>query len=212
MIGLLIEPGAPRDFAALEHLHYRAGRPAPPVAILRATLDGELAGVLVVSMPTLNGPWRTWLRAHGRDAARELNASLRTISRVVVDPRFRSLGIAAALVRAYLASPRTPRTEAIASIARAAPIFAAAGMRALPLPPTRRDLRLARALRDLHVEPHRLADLRFLRRRARDLAPALRAWSIAHRATRDLADGPLPPLAARAAERLTNPRTVFVHP
>lgn len=212
MIGLVVEPGSPRDFAALAHLHYRDTRPAPPVVILRATLERELAGVLLVSMPTLNGPWRTWLRARGRDAARELNAALRTISRVVVDPRFRSLGIGAALVRAYLACPRTERTEAVASIARAAPIFAAAGMRALPLPPSRRDLRLALALRELRVEPHRLADLRFLRRRERPLAPALRAWSAAHRATRALAEGPLPPIALRAAERLTNPRTVFVHP
>jgi len=55
-----IIPGRPTDYAPLARFHYRAQRPATCVHTLSAIdrTNGELVGVLTISMPTLNGPWR----------------------------------------------------------------------------------------------------------------------------------------------------------
>jgi hypothetical protein len=164
---ITIGPGTRRDYGELAGLHYRAGPPATialredgaPCILAARDGEGRLAGVLVVSMPTLNGSWRrlAWPGAYGgadkRRNARELNASLRCISRVIVGARFRGLGIATRLVRAYLAGPLTPRTEAVAAMGRVCPFFEAAGMTPYPLAPSARDARLLDALASLSLEP-----------------------------------------------------------
>src|SRR5205823_1709377 len=111
-----------------------------------------LAAVLVVSMPTLNGRWRelAWpgrfCGGDQRACARRLNEEVRTISRVIVEPRWRGLGVATRLVREYLRSPLTEKTEAAAAMGVCCPFFEAAGMRAWRLEPDRRGVRLLGAL------------------------------------------------------------------
>lgn len=145
-----IEQGTSADLRALEHHHYRAGAPATLVRTLRAdrTLaDGSetLAGVLVVSMPTLNGSWRNlaWPGAYTgpdkRARAAAINAELRCVSRVIVEPASRGLGIGRMLVEEYLRDPLTVRTEALAAMGTACPFFARAGMREIVIPRSRRD-------------------------------------------------------------------------
>jgi hypothetical protein len=70
-----ISRGARPDLDALRRFHYCAGRPGPPVLVLRARLGQELAGVLVVSRPTLNGWWRR--EGFGASFARPGRASTR---------------------------------------------------------------------------------------------------------------------------------------
>lgn len=168
----ILTPGTRADYDALSHLHYRGG---PPATIARGTAgkpailaardeDGRLAGVLVVSMPTLNGAWRSlaWPGAYTsgdkRRDALEINRTLRCISRVIVDPRFRGQGIARTLVRAYLDEPLTGRTEAIAAMGHVCPFFASGGMTAYPLPPGARDARLVDALASVGLEPWELLE------------------------------------------------------
>jgi ABC-type dipeptide/oligopeptide/nickel transport system ATPase subunit len=174
-LALRIVRGTIADYTRLAHLHYRAGPPATHELVLTATTRaGDLAGVLVVSRPTLNGPWRS-LAWPGRyrsgsaraDAAR-LNDEVRTISRVIVDPRFRARGVARRLVRAYLRGPLTPATEAIAAMGVCSPFFRAAGMIEYRLGPSRRDARLADALEVAGLCP---ADLLDSARAGRSLAP-----------------------------------------
>lgn len=122
-----------------------------------------------------------------RRAALHLNASLRTISRVIVDPRCRGLGVARRLVQHYLAHPLTPRTEALASMGRWCPFFAAAGMREVPSPTPKRDDRLHRAMTAAGVEPWHLIDVERAAaavRRSAALRIALVQWADASRATR----------------------------
>ena len=131
-----VENGSADDYSLLSVFHYIAGRPARPALTLRAIdeISGELCGVLVVTMPTLNSAWRdqAWPGRYRTgdkkaDAAR-INRELRTIARVIVDPRFRARGVATRLVRAYLKDPLTPATEAIAAMGRVCPFFASADM------------------------------------------------------------------------------------
>ena len=169
-----IEPGTPEDYHALSHLHYRSGNPASVVRILRAIREvpahldpsGQiLAGVLIVRMPTLNNAHRH--RAWGEmfstgnkpHDARQINAHLRTISRVIVDPRSRGLGIATMLVRAYLDNPLTPCTEATAAMGSLCPFFERAGMTPFEIYPDHTDLRLLDALTHMRIQPHALLGL-----------------------------------------------------
>lgn len=184
------------DYHALARWHYRGGRPATVARVLRAIWRppgraGLLAGVLVVSMPTLNGRWRPPVPGESKpEAARRLNCprrGVRCISRVIVDPRFRGLGVATELVRAYLRRPLTPRTEAVAAMGPYSGFFERAGMRGVALPPSRRDAALLVALRRAGVRAWRLTDAAAVARVAAgsaELAAALRRWWRASRATR----------------------------
>jgi len=196
MSGEHFERGTWADYLSLRRFHYRAGRPATCVRVLRAidTARGELAGVLVVSMPPLNAPWRrgVWGEAYdgaGPDVAARVNRDIRTISRVIVDPRYRARGIARRLVAFYLNDPETRCTEAISAMGAFCPFFERAGMRATPIPPSRRTPRLAMALRRARLHPARAMDLahasRVLKRRP-VLAREVLAWANDSRATRGL--------------------------
>lgn len=214
----LIQLGTFADYTTLARHHYRPARPAilaGPHAVRRAIdpRTGELLAVLVLSMPTLNAPWRdiiwpTRYRTHDKPAdARRISAELRTIARVIVAPAHRGLGIATALVRHYLANPLTPATEAVAAMGIASPFFAAAGMRPYRLPPTSRDSRLLDALVHLWLAPADLLDP------VTPLPPLLlrelRHWANHSRATRHLLDNPS--LAAHAAQAILSPRLVYAH-
>ncbi|MEO1279998.1 MAG: GNAT family N-acetyltransferase [Planctomycetota bacterium] len=199
-----IEPGTLDDLKPLARFHYAAGRPGPVSRILRAIDDGVTIAVLVASMPTLNGRWRAiaWPGEYDspdkRANARRLNSEVRVISRVIVDPRYRGLGIAVQLVRAYLDDPATPRTEALAAMAHACPFFERAGMRRIALPPSKADAKLARIL-----EAHALTAGDLLHGVPNGLGPALRTWATARKLKG--AD-----IAVRAFAALTHPPVALV--
>lgn len=216
-----IGAGSLSDYSRLAAHHYRAAPPATVERVLIASHSRHGAiGVLVVSRPTLNARWRgaAWPGRYDtpdrRANAARLNAEVRTISRVIVDPRFRALGVARALVRAYLDAPLTVRTEAAAAMGACCPFFAGAGMTPVACRPPRRDERLARVLRRAGLAPHALFDHAALRRaleRHAGLEGALRTWADASRATRRLARGGLRPIARAAATALCAPLSAFVH-
>lgn len=217
MNDITIAWGQRADFTALERFHYRAGPPATiaprpdgGAGVLAARAGDTLAGVLVVSMPTLNGAWRelAWpgrydARSLGkREAARQINTELRCISRVIVEPRFRGRGVAASLVRAYLREPFTPATEAIAAMGWLCPFFASAGMTAYRPGLSARDTRLLDALAAVRAQPHDLVDrahAEAVLRRAPWLARELRRWARTSPTTKARAEGADPLSLAMAA-------------
>lgn len=184
---IIIGPGSKRDVDRLMAHHYLAGPPATRVGCLCAldSAHDETAGVLVVSMPTLNGVWRAqaWPgRYAGRDrraAAARLNAEIRCISRVIVDPRYRGRGVARRLVEAYLSQPQTLATEAVAALGSICPFFERAGMTPYHLPRDAADARLADALESEGHEPWMLADVERARHIVRSplLVRELERWS-----------------------------------
>ena len=209
-----VERGTLGDYRALKHHHYRVHDPAAASLVLRAVRTthaaGEtIAGVLVVARPTLNAAWRR--RAWGdrydapdkRRAARRLNGEVRTIARVIVDPRSRSLGIASRLVRAYLADPLTARTEALAAMGSRAPMFRRAGMTEYGVHRDRADLRLLDALAHARRTPRDL-----LGDAPRDplIARELASWARARKHDPDD-----PRLPAHAAMRLIASPRAYAH-
>jgi ABC-type transport system involved in cytochrome c biogenesis ATPase subunit len=176
-------------------MHYRAGKPATIARVLAAREEdtGEPLGVLVVSMPTLNARHRelAWPgRFEGMDRrarARRLNDEVRCLSRTIVDPRVRGVGLATRLVRSYLDDPLTRCTEAIASMGRIARFHERAGMTPWVLPPDVADARLLDALAHAGIESWRLAQPRSAWHRLESgghgglIAREIDAWSRAGR-------------------------------
>ncbi len=220
MSRITITPGSRIDLLSLQDHHYNNAEPATIAAVLRANWYDTLAGVLVVSYPTLNADWRSIafgpafkLSCKG-DLARKTNKHIRSIARIIVEPRFRGLGIATQLVRHYLASPLTPCTEAVSVLNAFIPLFSRAGMRRIDLPPSIRDRILTRQLADIHITPLDLATVAThspLSPQNKLLLAAIHPWLLrwgqSHRGTRKLQAATT--LARYAAKSLLLPRVVF---
>jgi len=175
---LSLRKGSLKDYAGLCQHHYRSARPAtaPRVLVLETpgvsvsgrwlgrTDERRTIGVLVESLPLLNCKLRDRAMGRrygsipaGRGRSWLLNQELRCISRVVVDPQYRGLGLSVRLVKAALADPATPLTEAIAAMGKVHPFFERAGMTPYQRPPHHFDARLTAALHTLGLDLAALA-------------------------------------------------------
>lgn len=133
---LRIARGSRRDLRALARFHYVGKPPAVlqdvVVARYRDPLRGwRVAGVATTSYPTLASRPRS--RSLALDPAEQrrnrrfLNRHVRTVSRVIVHPQFRSLGLASRLVAALVRRSRVRYVEAMARMGLVQPIFEHAG-------------------------------------------------------------------------------------
>jgi len=219
---LSLRRGSLRDYALLSQHHYRSARPATAPRVLVLETPGQsvsgrwlgrsesprVIGVLVESLPLLNCMLRDVAMGKrygsipaGRGRSWLLNQELRCISRVVVDPQYRGLGLAVRLVKASLADPVTPLTEAIAAMGRVHPFFERAGMTPYHRPPHRFDGRLVAALRSLGFELTALAQLEKTQAAIAALTRAQRLW-IEHELLRWYRQ-----TLGRSAEHSTDPRS-----
>jgi GNAT superfamily N-acetyltransferase len=147
---LSLQRGTVRDYIGLEQFHYLPKRPATWADIWRICympLPGggrhgrvfpvfpvapRVVAVGVLSYPVPSNKARErYLHRTGFTRRQNLtfaNANLRTISRVVVHPQFRSLGLSTILVKCLCDHCDTRYVEAAAMMARAHPFFEKAGM------------------------------------------------------------------------------------
>ena len=153
---LVLKPGTRADYKSLERFHYLAGPPATFAQIwtiyhqksdLRksaricairdhSSLPPTPIAIAVLSYPCLN--------CHARDRALKLtkmnpkrrhhfvNKNIRTISRLIIHPTYRGLGLASILINCILNNCPTRYTEALATMAKAHPLFKNAGMQEFP--------------------------------------------------------------------------------
>src|SRR5262245_44767027 len=131
---LALADGTCGDYDALSAHHYLAGRPATfaMIRIVRfiprnrpAESRPVAVGVLSYPVPSCAGRERFFSRTRfTRDQnLRFANRHIRTISRVIVHPQFRSIGLASILVHDLCARAGTKYVEAIAHMGRAHPLF-----------------------------------------------------------------------------------------
>jgi hypothetical protein len=139
---LQIVPGDMSDYRPLAAYHYRDSRPAAVKAVytIRPTrpwgsLGRRPAGIIVYTMPNPRIELRTIATAgafSGLDRQTELellNRHVRCIARVIVEPRFRGIGLAVRLVRETMPMVNVPIVEALGVMPLVNPFLERAGMK-----------------------------------------------------------------------------------
>jgi len=152
-----IRQGSRQDYLSLSSFHYRSHTLPPPRRIFTAVRKSDVIGVIVYSYPppTCFGRKKVGL---GNTTIDELNKKLSNISRVVVHPKYRSIGLGKKLVRETLDSCGTPLVETIAVMAKYNPLFEKAGMEKIAeSKPAKTVVELTNKLFQLGFDPVKMA-------------------------------------------------------
>ena len=153
------------DYKDLAHYHYRDGRLGPFTNIfaLKSVL-GKTVGVIVYTMPQPALELRNIAANNmftGFDRSTQLalvNKHIRCIARVIIEPRFRGLGLASRLVRETMPQMQMPIIEALAVMGLVNPFFEKAGMTAYTAKLPARCVRFVEALSLVGIERAELID------------------------------------------------------
>jgi len=170
--GLRIEEGDIKDYKRLAEFHYRNPETyPPPLKIYKLRKDGATIGVIVYSYPPPNCQGR--VEALGRrPTLKELNRNFATISRVVIHPKYRSIGLGVKLVKETLPRVGRPYVEAIAVMARYNPFFEKAGMEKVTETEGDETIKEAiRRLRKLGFKPHTLPSINMNMKTLKEMKP-----------------------------------------
>jgi len=119
--------GTRQDYEKLACFHYRSSRLPPPYKIFTLKHRKESVGVIVYSYPPATCFGRR--QALGRVASlSELNKDFVWVSRVVLHPKYRTIGLGTMLVKKTLPLIDRRYVETIAVMAKYNPFFERAGM------------------------------------------------------------------------------------
>lgn len=169
---LQIVPGDMDDYKQLARYHYRDSRLGPLAAIFvlkprpgsAGRLGRQSIGVIVYTMPVPSLELRNIATGGffaGFDRSTQLaliNKNIRCIGRVIIEPRFRAIGLASRLVRETMPQMNVPVIEAAAVMGMVNPFFEKAGMKPYTAKPPARCVRLIEALSMVSVEERELID------------------------------------------------------
>jgi GNAT superfamily N-acetyltransferase len=142
--GLEIVRAGRKEYEQLSPFHYRDCSLGPYAAVYAlkemhpaAIRTGTIAGVIVYTTPAPNLEMRRVALGEvfsgfsdRRIALAMVNNNIRCISRVIIEPRYRGIGLASMLVRKTLKRLDMPIVEAMAVMGRVNPFFERAGMKA----------------------------------------------------------------------------------
>jgi ABC-type transport system involved in cytochrome c biogenesis ATPase subunit/GNAT superfamily N-acetyltransferase len=121
-----VEQGSRADWQKLCVFHYRGHKTSVARKIFRLVRGEELCGVIVYSYPPPACYGRRLVIP--RMTMQEINKQLSTINRVVIHPKYRTIGLGAKLIRETLPLAGTPYVELIAVMAKYSPFAEKAGM------------------------------------------------------------------------------------
>lgn len=159
-----IGAGNIEDYRKLACYHYRDSSLMAYVAIFAMRFGGETVGVVVYRMPSSRCELRNVATGNlfaGFDRMTQLaliNKNIRCISRVIIEPRFRGLGLASRLVRETMPRTGVPIIEGMAVMGLINPFLERAGMTAYTVEMPARCVRLIEALNIVRIEKEELVD------------------------------------------------------
>jgi ABC-type ATPase with predicted acetyltransferase domain len=143
-----VEKGSTEDWRKLAGFHYRSHKIVGPRRIFCLKRGDELCGVIVYNYPPPTCFGRRLVLP--KMSMKELNEKLSIISRVVVHPKYRTIGLGVKLVRETLAEAGTPYVEMPAVMAKYNPFGEKAGMRKIAeQPPPKEALKIVEILQQL---------------------------------------------------------------
>jgi hypothetical protein len=183
---LEIVAGDVSDYEKLSHYHYRDSQLGPFAAIFvlkskrssAGRLGTNTVGVIAYKMPSPNLELRNIATGNifsGFDRTTGLtlvNKTIRCISRVIIEPRFRGLGLASTLVRETMPRMNVPIIEAMAVMGLVNAFFEKAGMKAYKAKPSARCVQLIEALSMVGIEEAELVWPRKVQRKIEQLLPS----------------------------------------
>jgi GNAT superfamily N-acetyltransferase len=161
-----IVAGRVRDYARFARWHYLGpGRPGPTCLALLARHGGRDVGIALFGWPHLLLAVRARVLPHYAPArikaegAGALNRDIRLLQRVVVEPRWRGVGVSRLLIRAGLERLGVPHVECVAQMGAFSDFLLAAGFRnAGEIAPPATVRRLAAFLQRRGIEPAALLE------------------------------------------------------
>lgn len=164
-------PGDMNDYGSLAAHHYRDNRPAVVKAVYTirpkrslGSLGRRPAGVIVYAMATPRVELRTLATGgafSGLDRQTELemlNRHVRCIARVIVEPRFRGVGLAVRLVRETMPRLDVPIIEALGVMPLVNPFLERAGLKSFAPRVPVEHVALVEALSVVGIEEAELID------------------------------------------------------
>ncbi|MCS4537586.1 MAG: GNAT family N-acetyltransferase [Thaumarchaeota archaeon] len=125
--GITITESGREAYEQLSEFHYRAGLPSTTRKIFAMQRNGRIIGIIAYSASPLASSGRSKFLGYAPSSV-EVNRDFLRISRVVIHPKYRSLGLGARLVRETLPLCRSRHVETFAVMARFNPFFEHGGM------------------------------------------------------------------------------------
>jgi len=162
--GLRIVEGSLDDYKKLCRWHYRDGGVRAYAAIFALKLGLSSIGVIVYTMPCAALELRNIATGglfcgFGKDVQMSLiNKNIRCIGRVIIEPRFRGLGLASRLVRETMVKVGVPIVEGLAVMGKVNSFFEKAGMAKLEAKMPARCIQLIEAFSLVGIEGQLLID------------------------------------------------------
>ena len=165
-----IVEGGFNDYKKLSKYHYRNERTGPltNIFILKPKYDScmkvNTIGVIVYSMPNPCLELRNIATNNffvGLDRKTQislLNKSVRRICRLIIEPRFRGLGLASYLVRKTMPLVKIPIIEASGVMCKVNPFLKKAGMTEYHAPPKISNIRMIEAFKTIGIDESSLID------------------------------------------------------
>lgn len=163
-----VEEGTFADYKGLSVFHYRGSRCSPPRKIFTLKRGEELCGVIVYSYPppTVFGRSKVW-----RGTFSELQREMSLISRVIVLPKYRTIGLGVKLVRDTLPLAGTPFVEMVAVMAKYNPFAEKAGMQKIAEEsPSKQAMKISEKLFSLGFDLQFLGSEDYVRKKVESLS------------------------------------------
>jgi len=164
---LKIVPAKHADYEELCRFHYQGAALGPTRAVYKLVdehpwraLAAPVVGVIVYGSPPANLAGRNaatggMFGGLDRSAALSLlNERMVCIRRVIIEPRYRGLGLAARLVAETMPLTGAVMVEAVSVMGRAHPFFQRAGMKAFAPQPDAKTERMTTALEAIGIGEH----------------------------------------------------------
>jgi len=168
---MVIEGTCLSDWRRLSGFHYRSHHAGASRKVFRLRRGDELCGVIVYTYPP-PGCGGRHLVLPGRLSMKGLNLGLSTISRIVIHPKYRIIGLGATLIRETLPRVGTPCVEMIAVMAKYNPFAEKAGMKkVLEQKPSEEALRIAGVLSVFGFDLKLLGSQKHISNKLQSLSP-----------------------------------------
>ncbi len=168
---MTVESGALEDWRKLCHFHYRSHNAGACRKVFRVMRGSELCGVIVYVYPPPGCQGRRLVLP--KMSLAELNQNVSMISRIVIHPKYRSIGLGAYLIRESLPLVGTSYVEMVAVMAKYNPFAEKAGMRKVSIQePPQKAVQFSSVLSELGFDLQLLSSERYVRSKLQGLNPS----------------------------------------